>query len=203
MARRSEALLTIFNPTAIVEFGAKTDERRKGNRYEENACGAIAIVLLGIVSLLALTGCASSESEFGEHSRGVESSEQSGERESREGGGEHEAGSEGEEHAEDSETGEGDEESGIQYELSETMDEVRAGARLILSYDSASNAFVGTVENTTSATLRLVRVEVHLSNGVELGPTTPVDVAPGEVVEITLPATDQAFTSWSAHPEVG
>ena len=49
---------------------------------------------------------------------------------------------------------------------------VRNGARLILSYDAASNSFKGTVENTTSNVLTRVRVEVHLSNGAELGPTT-------------------------------
>ena len=87
--------------------------------------------------------------------------------------------------------------------LNETFDEVRAGARLVLSYESNANAFIGTVENTTGATLSQVRVEVHLSNGTELGPTTPVDLAPGQVIDITLPATSQPFASWSAHPEVG
>jgi hypothetical protein len=98
---------------------------------------------------------------------------------------------------------EGSEESGTQFAKSETFDEVRAGARLILSYDSAANAFAGTVENTTGSTLSRVRVEVHLSNGIELGPTTPVDMAPGEIVAITLSAGSQPFTSWNAHPEVG
>ena len=45
--------------------------------------------------------------------------------------------------------------------------------RLILHYDAASNSFKGTVENTTSGVLDRVRIEVHLSNGTELGPTTP------------------------------
>ncbi len=80
---------------------------------------------------------------------------------------------------------------------------MRAGARLILAYDAETNTFTGSVQNTTDATLRQVRVEVHLSNGTELGPTTPVDLAPGQVVDITLPATDAPFTTWSAHPEVG
>ena len=80
---------------------------------------------------------------------------------------------------------------------------IRAGARLVLSYDAASNAFIGNVENTTDTTLRRVRVEVHLSNGIELGPTTPADLAPGQSLDIMLPATDRPFTTWSAHPEVG
>ena len=139
------------------------------------------LVLIGVVAVLALTGCDGGGSESGEHGGGSESGEH--------GGG--------------SESGEGDEESGTQFALGETFDEVRAGGRLVLSYDSDANAFLGTVENTTGATLSRVRVEVHLSNGTELGPTTPVDLAPGQVVDVTLPATSEPFTSWSAHPEVG
>ena len=101
------------------------------------------------------------------------------------------------------ESGEGgDEESGTQFGLSDTFDEIRAGARLIFSYDSAANAFTGTVENTTNDTLRRVRLEVHLSNGAKLGPTTPVDLAPGQVGGISFLATSQPFTSWSVHAEV-
>ena len=101
------------------------------------------------------------------------------------------------------EHGAGEEESGTLLTLDQTYDAVRAGARLILRYDAEANAFVGTVGNTTSNTLPMVRVEVHLSNGTELGPTTPVDLAPGETIEIRLPATTTAFTGWTAHPEVG
>ena len=85
----------------------------------------------------------------------------------------------------------------------ETFDAVRGGARLILNYDAASNAFTGTVENTTGNTLSNVRIEVHLSNGTELGPTTPVDMAPGEVLQVDLPSTQASFTGWVAHAEVG
>ena len=85
----------------------------------------------------------------------------------------------------------------------ETFDMVRSGARLILSYDVLSNSFKGTVENTTSNVLNQVRIEVHLSNGTELGPTTPTSIAPGEVLAITLPATQASFTGWVAHAEVG
>ncbi len=138
-------------------------------------------MLIGVVAVLALTGCDGGGSESGEHGGGSESGEH--------GGG--------------SESGEGDEESGTRIALSEIVYEVRAGARLVLSYDSDADAFVGTVENTTGATLSRVRVEVHLSNGTELGPTTPIDLAPGQIVDVTLPATSEPFTSWSAHPEVG
>jgi hypothetical protein len=102
----------------------------------------------------------------------------------------------------ESEDGRG-EESGTQYAADETYDETLAGARLLLAYDPESNSFGGLVENTTAAVLDQVRVEVHLSNGTELGPTTPTDLAPGEVIEVVLPATDEAFDSFSAHPEIG
>lgn len=93
--------------------------------------------------------------------------------------------------------------SGANLALDETFDAVRGGARLILAYDAASNAFTGTVANTTDAILRQVRIEVHLSNGVELGPTTPVDMQPGQVLAVELPATAAPFTGWIAHAEVG
>ena len=93
--------------------------------------------------------------------------------------------------------------SGANLALDETFDAVRGGARLTLNYDAAGNSFVGAVENTTGNVLSQVRVEVHLSNGTELGPTTPVDLAPGQVLEVNLPATEASFTSWIAHAEMG
>ena len=85
----------------------------------------------------------------------------------------------------------------------ETFDMTRAGARLIMNYDAPGNAFTGTVENTSNNTLTNVRIEIHLSNGAELGPTTPVDMAPGEVININLPSTPESFTGWTPHAEVG
>ena len=85
----------------------------------------------------------------------------------------------------------------------ETLDEVRSGVRLSLGYDAPSNSFEGTLENTTGDVLDRVRVEVHLSNGTELGPTTPTKIAPGEMLTISLPATEESFTGWTAHVEVG
>ncbi len=97
----------------------------------------------------------------------------------------------------------GEEGSGANLTLDQTFDQVRGGARLVLGYDPASNAFQGIVVNTTSNVLSQVRVEVHLSNGTELGPTAPVDLAPGQVMAVNLPATQATFTGWIAHAEVG
>ena len=96
-----------------------------------------------------------------------------------------------------------EEESGTELALDESYDAVRNGARLVLSYDAQKNSFIGFVENTTDNTLPQVRVEVHLSNGVELGPTTPTDLNPGESIDVSLVATDKDFDGWTAHPEVG
>ena len=109
-----------------------------------------------------------------------------------------EGGSEGPESA-----GGGEEGSASMLAPDETFDAVQGGARLVLNYDAAGNAFTGTVENTTGNTLSNVRIEVHLSNGTELGPTTPVDMGPGQVFEVNLPSTQASFTGWVAHAEVG
>jgi len=97
----------------------------------------------------------------------------------------------------------GEEATANQLAPDETFDMVRAGARLIMNYDAASNAFTGTVENTTNNTLTRVRVEIHLSNGTELGPTTPINLAPGQTAPIELASTQASFTGWIAHAEVG
>ncbi len=164
-------------------------------------------IALGVMLLaLILTGCTgdrgSEGRENGERSTVSESVERG------EGsGGEHGSGGEGSgnEGSEGSESGAsgGEEASSATLAPDQTFDAVRGGARLVMNYDPASNGFVGTVENTTNSTLTRVRIEVHLSNGTELGPTTPVDLAPGQMIPVTLASTQASFTGWIAHAEVG
>ena len=101
----------------------------------------------------------------------------------------------------------GDEESANRLTLTDTYDNVRNGAHLIIAYNATTDAFEGTVTNTTSALLSQVRVEVHLYDGAvtvdELGPTPNVDLMAGESHDIVLPVMGQSFTEWVAHPEVG
>ena len=131
------------------------------------------------------------ESEQGEH-EGEGRGEHAGEGEQ----GEHE----GEERGEHGEEGE---ETGPRLAKDGPHDEIRKGVRLILTYDSESSSFVGTVENMTEKTVSRVRIEVHLSNGTELGPTPPIDLAPGKKVNVGLSAEGQSFEWWKAHAESG
>lgn len=85
----------------------------------------------------------------------------------------------------------------------ETYEDVRKGIRLTLSYNSETSSFTGTVENTTQDALPPVSVGVELSNGTELGPTTPFDLAAGESQSIELDAAGETFDSWTAHSEMG
>ena len=162
--------------------------------------GPVLVALLGAGVLL---GCSvDTGSAEGRDSNGATATQQISEQGGGESGGEHGPGGEGA-------GGEGGGESGSEEANAanlapdETFDAVRGGARLILNYDAAGNAFRGTVENTTSNTLGNVRIEVHLSNGTELGPTTPVALAPGQTMDVNLPSTTASFTGWIAHAEVG
>ena len=91
-----------------------------------------------------------------------------------------------------------EEESGTELALGESYNAVRNGVRLVLNYDAQSNSFIGFVENTTDNNLKEVRVEAHLSNGIELGPTTPTDLNPGERIDISLKATSKDFNGWNS-----
>ena len=146
-------------------------------------------ILAVILSAGILIGCSGDNGPGEGRESGGETASQGGES-----GGEHPGG----EGAEGSGGSGGEEGSGATLGLNETFDMVRGGARLILSYDAASNSFKGTVENTTNNVLTRVRIEVHLSNGTELGPTAPVDMAPGQVLTIDLPATAASFTRMGA-----
>jgi hypothetical protein len=117
-----------------------------------------------------------SKAESAEHTHGEE--------------GEHDHGQEGEE-------------SGEKLALTDTYDHVRKGVRLVLAFHNASSSFIGTVENVTDKTIKKVRVEVHLSTGVELGPTEPRDLAPGEKSGIKIEATGHVFEWWTTHAESG
>ena len=92
-------------------------------------------------------------------------------------------------------------ESGQQYAKDDEAHETRRGVELVMRY--VDDAFVGTVTNTTAAPVADVRVEIHLSNGVELGPTPRRTLAAGETADVRLDASDQVFTTWSVHVEIG
>lgn len=77
------------------------------------------------------------------------------------------------------------------------------GGKLTLQYNPATQAFIGNVKNTTSKDLPDMRVEIHLSNGVELGPTKRIKMKPGQTIPIELGAFGQNFTHWVTHPEAG
>ncbi len=94
-------------------------------------------------------------------------------------------------------------ESGTRWNSNETATETRSGVTLVLSYDSSSQRFNGTVTNTTNSTVADVRVEIHLSNGTELGPTPRTSLNAQESKPVTLDSSGQNFDWYSVHVEIG
>ncbi|MXX55307.1 MAG: hypothetical protein F4106_11735 [Gemmatimonadetes bacterium] len=94
-------------------------------------------------------------------------------------------------------------ESGTRWNPDETATETRSGVTLILSYDSSSQRFNGTATNTTNSPVSDVRVEIHLSNGTELGPTPRTSLNAQESKPVTLDARGQNFDWYSVHVEFG
>lgn len=134
----------------------------------------------------------------GEH-RGREGRGEHGGREGRE---EH-GGGEGRERRGEHGGGEDGEERNERVPRNEAWEGELNGAHLTLAYNAETQSFQGTVRNTTREVLSEVRVEVHLSNGAELGPTRRIDLAPGESADVELSAAGQRFIWWTTHPESG
>ena len=96
-----------------------------------------------------------------------------------------------------------DVESGPILSINQEHDTVHNGIRMILRYHKASESFIGSVFNVTEKPVLAVRVEVHLVEGSELGPTPRKDLAPGQKGDILLPTGGQSFKLWTAHVESG
>ncbi len=79
-------------------------------------------------------------------------------------------------------------ESGTRYAPGDEARELRGGVELVMRFEAAAERFTGTVRNTASQTVRDARVEIHLSNGMELGPTPRVDLGAGEARPVELDA---------------
>ncbi|MDE2879322.1 hypothetical protein [Candidatus Palauibacter soopunensis] len=98
----------------------------------------------------------------------------------------------------------GGEEGGAYLAKMTRQDELFAnGARLVLQFNPNTQVFAGSVTNTTANPLSQVRVEIHLDNGTELGPTKRVDVGPGQTIPVELGTFGEEFSSWISHPEAG
>ena len=95
------------------------------------------------------------------------------------------------------------EEDGTQYDLNATYNITKHGVRLVLKLDKKANTFKGYMLNTTNKDVERARVEIHLSNGIELGPTKPLTLKPKMKKEISLKASGKSFKTWSAHAEFG
>lgn len=91
----------------------------------------------------------------------------------------------------------------MRWQPHETATASNGGVDLSISYDSSAERFDGTVTNVTSATVTNVRVEIHLSNGTELGPTPLTDLTAGESKPVTLSSTGETFDWYTVHVELG
>jgi len=94
-------------------------------------------------------------------------------------------------------------EGGRRWDKDETATVTRSGVKLVIRYHSAEEEFRGTMTNTTSSSVSDARVEIHLSNGKELGPTLRTTLAAGESKDVTLDAAGQQFSWFSVHIELG
>ena len=72
-------------------------------------------------------------------------------------------------------------------------------------FDMADIAFRGTVHNPTARPICQPRTEIHIGIGgtsvIELGPTIPAALSPGETVKVVMTAPDYMPDTYAVHPE--
>ena len=132
----------------------------------------------------------------GEHGAGGEGSE---------GSGEHGSGGEGSEGGgEGSEGGESGEEANPSIPIKDPYAGVNAGQTFDFRYEADTGLFRGTVENTSAGLVCASRTEIHLgtpSGVVELGPTIPEDLEPGDVLYVVMYQDGPEPQTYILHPE--
>jgi len=94
-------------------------------------------------------------------------------------------------------------EDSLELGLGDSYDVTKDGVRLHMEYDQAANFFVGSVSNTTADTIENVRVRILLSNGTELGTSTPIILKAKMTRPLKLQAPVNIFEKWSAYVSVG
>ena len=152
-------------------------------------------IVTALVVSLGLAACAAESQPDADGAGESTLAQQTAERGEERDGGEHQE-ADGDEHSEEGA------ESGVYIARTASWSETRNDAWLQLSFNSASNSFVGRVSNTGNEPLCDFRVEVHLSTGIELGPTERTGVPYGGSINVTLPSGGEEFTTWTAHPEM-
>ncbi len=138
---------------------------------------------------------------------GGEGGEGAGEHGGEGGGGEHGSGGEGSGEG----GGEGSEGGGEGGEDDPTIPimEVASGtfgsAEYSFLFDMADLAFRGTVHNPTAQSICGSKTEIHMGLGgtsvVELGPTIPADLQPGETFKVVMTAPAYMPDTYAVHPE--
>lgn len=105
-------------------------------------------------------------------------------------------------------SGEPNHDTVMMWGINDLAEEIVSDIRLILVYEAPSGSFIGFIENTTIDVIRQVRVNVQIfdasGNSKVYGPTSPVDMASGDVRNVTVPAPQSGnFETFSMFLEVG
>lgn len=118
-----------------------------------------------------------------------------------EGTGEHGAGGEG---SGSESGGESGEEANPSIPITEPYAGENAGQTFDIAYDNATGLFRGTVENTSTVLICDSRTEIHLGTAmgvIELGPTIPEDLEPGDVLYVVMYPDGPEPDTYILHPE--
>ncbi len=121
-----------------------------------------------------------------------------------EGGGEHGSGGEGGSEGGGEGGDEGSNEASPPIPISTPFSDVFQNQHFMFAFDASTRSFRGSVENRTNTLICRSRTEVHLGAGtqvVELGPTIPENLGPGETLNVVMTIEGYEPETYALHPE--
>jgi len=95
-----------------------------------------------------------------------------------------------------------DDAEGAMVASTATWDRTRNGVHVIMTFDPARNAFLGTAANTTQERLCGVQVAIVLEDGTALDPSPKLNLAVGDTAKVEVPAGGAKVQGWSARPQI-
>ncbi len=84
----------------------------------------------------------------------------------------------------------------------DVYDDTISGVHVMVKYMLDDKYFYGSLENVGDELVKGIKVGMHLSNGMDLGPTHGLDLVPGKAGSVVIDADIKEWEKWAVYVEL-